>query len=92
MFTYALTATTMIKRSDGAAIPPDLANMDYVAYLAWVEAGNTPTPYVAPPPPAAAIIAESAQSLAMANAKTLAAQGDTAGALAALIQIIEGTS
>ena len=34
-----------IKRlSDNAFIPQDPANMDYVAYLAWVEAGNTPLP------------------------------------------------
>jgi hypothetical protein len=35
----------VIKRlSDNAFIPFDPANTDYVAYLAWVEAGNVPTP------------------------------------------------
>jgi hypothetical protein len=34
-----------VKRvSDNAFIPFDPANVDYVAYLAWVEAGNEPLP------------------------------------------------
>lgn len=34
-----------IKRlSDNAYIPFDIQNSDYVAYLKWVEAGNTPLP------------------------------------------------
>lgn len=36
---------TIIKRtSDGAFIPLDPENTDYIAYLAWVAAGNTPDP------------------------------------------------
>jgi hypothetical protein len=47
--TYTLTATTAIIRdADQACIPDDPRNTDYQAYLAWVAAGNTPTPYVAP--------------------------------------------
>ena len=49
--TYALTSDTIILRSDGACIPPDPQNNDYIAYLAWVAAGNTPTPYIPPPAP-----------------------------------------
>jgi hypothetical protein len=30
--------------SDGACIPFDLSNSDYVAYLAWVAQGGVPTP------------------------------------------------
>lgn len=37
--------TTMIKRiADQAFIPCSLENRDYVEYLKWLEAGNTPLP------------------------------------------------
>jgi len=43
--TYQLTTTDLIRRiADNAFIPPDLGNRAYVAYLEWVEAGNTPEP------------------------------------------------
>lgn len=43
--TYQLTPGSSIKRLfDGACIPPDLANTDYAAYLAWLEDGNEPLP------------------------------------------------
>jgi hypothetical protein len=32
-------------------IPPDPANTDYAAYLAWLEAGNMPEPAPEPPAP-----------------------------------------
>ena len=49
--TYQLTASDLILRAaDGAFIPPDPANTDYAAYLAWVEEGNTPEPAPEPEP------------------------------------------
>jgi hypothetical protein len=38
----------MIQRDDGAFIPFDEANVDYQDYLAWLDEGNTPTPYTPP--------------------------------------------
>ena len=43
--TYQLTTGTSILRlADNAFIPPDPANTDYAAYLAWLEEGNEPLP------------------------------------------------
>lgn len=45
MYIYSLTQSGQnVQRSDGAFIPSDPSNTDYQAYLAWVAAGNTPTP------------------------------------------------
>lgn len=50
--TYQLTTGDMILRTtDGAFIPPDPANTDYAAYLAWLDEGNTPDPAPEPPAP-----------------------------------------
>lgn len=45
---YQLTKTTDVFRSDGWVIPADPTNTFYQEYLAWLAAGNTPEPYVAP--------------------------------------------
>ena len=37
-------ANCVMRLLDNAFIPFDPANTDYQAYLAWLEAGNVPTP------------------------------------------------
>lgn len=49
---YQLTPTsTILRLADNAFIPPDPANTDYQAYLAWLAKGNTPLPAPQPEPP-----------------------------------------
>lgn len=48
--TLANNAQTVLRDADGANIPPDFRNADFQVYLAWLTAGNTPTPYTPPPP------------------------------------------
>lgn len=49
---YQLTvSTTVVRIADGASFEPVASNSDGAAYLAWVGAGNTPTPYTPPPTP-----------------------------------------
>ena len=49
--TYQLTqGDTILRLADNAFIPPDPANTDYAAYLAWVEEGNMPDPAPEPEP------------------------------------------
>jgi hypothetical protein len=81
---------SMIQRDeDGAFIPFDEANVDYQAYLTWLDEGNEPTPCKPPPASPSAAIAASAQSLQLSNAKSLAAQGRTDEALGAVIDLME---
>jgi len=50
--TYQLTTSNTVRRlADNAFIPPDPANVDYAAFLEWVEAGNMPEPAPIPEPP-----------------------------------------
>ena len=34
----------VVRLSDGAIIPPNPDNADYIAYLKWIEEGNVPNP------------------------------------------------
>lgn len=52
MADYQLTDTTsVIRTSDGACIPNDPGNRDWIEYQDWIVAGNTPDPYIPPPAP-----------------------------------------
>jgi hypothetical protein len=74
---YQLTqSTSIIRLSDGAWIPAVTVNVDYREYLAWLERGNTPAPYVAPPPAPITICTMRQARLALLQAGKLA-QVDT---------------
>jgi hypothetical protein len=55
MADYQLTATdaSVIRTEDGACIPNDPANRDWVEYQKWLADSGVPDPYVEPetPPP-----------------------------------------
>jgi len=64
MADYQLTATdaAVIRIADGAWVPNDLANRDWVEYQDWLADGGVPDPYVPPvepepvPPPGADVL------------------------------------
>lgn len=62
----------VLRVSDGAVIPADTATTEYVEYLAWVAAGNTPDPYVAPPTPIPNVVEMAQARLALLQGGYLA--------------------
>jgi len=48
---YKLLQNSVVLVEQAMEIPFDLANTDYQQYLTWLAEGNTPDPYVPPPPP-----------------------------------------
>jgi len=61
--TYQLTSDgTVFCSIHNTWIPPDPANTDYAAYLAWLEEGNEPLPAPEPPAPQELTIQEKLQS------------------------------
>jgi hypothetical protein len=49
MSAYQLTATdVVIRKVDGACIPNDPANRDWIEYQEWLADGGVPDPYVPP--------------------------------------------
>jgi hypothetical protein len=49
--TGAVSSTHIQRDADGAFIPFDEANLDYQAYLAWLDEGNEPNPTPGDPRP-----------------------------------------
>jgi len=69
---YKLTNGTSIQRlADNAFIPPDPANIDYAAYLKWLDEGNTPD--AADPTPDPVVVQPTVEEL-QAQLATISAQ------------------
>lgn len=44
MYKLIANSNNVLRMSDGASIPDDPGNRDYIEYLAWIAQGNTPLP------------------------------------------------
>lgn len=51
MFKLLSNPEMVLRIADGARIPRDPSNLDYVAFLTWQAQGNTPQAADPPPPP-----------------------------------------
>lgn len=64
-----MLAVGVLNVDTGATVlPTPLGNADWAAYQAWLAAGNTPEPYVAPAPPAPSAAEVAAQAEIAARA------------------------
>lgn len=91
MAAYQLTAGSAVLRvADGAFVPSDPLNRDWIAYQGWLDAGNTPDP--APPPPASYVPPTPRQWLERLSPATQAAiaSGATANP-AVLLWVLKAT-
>lgn len=79
---YKLLANGCVLRlSDNAAIPPTMDNCDWVAYQAWLNAGNKPLPVEITPPAPKTL--QDGDLVALLLAKRLITQADIDAAIAA---------
>lgn len=91
MSEYQLTSTDGVVRClDGAIIPNDPNNRDWIDYRDWAALGNTPDPYVPPPPVPDITRRQFYQQLAVQGVitETEAKAGISGGALPASLQIL----
>jgi hypothetical protein len=78
---YQLTLTSGVKRlSDGAFIPADNGNRDWIAYQAWIATGNVPSPVVASAPAPIVVSAASLRRALDAKGWLVAVRAAVAGA------------
>lgn len=89
MTTYTITTgSPVITRDDGAQIPPDPRNADYVAYLAWVAEGNTVVTLPTPPRAQADINSDDLRAKGLAYlALPAPTQAQTTKAVRALVML-----
>jgi len=82
---YQLIAnsTSVTRTADHATIPDDPANRDWATYTQWLADGGVPDP--PPPSSRAGVISQSAQALALSQAKAANARGDTQAAVDAIL-------